>query len=59
MLRILRKLRECEGGATAIEYGLIGGLLSVVIIGVMIRVSGGITDVYTQIITAIQNALST
>jgi pilus assembly protein Flp/PilA len=32
MLRFYRKLREDESGATAIEYGLIAGLISVVII---------------------------
>ena len=32
MLRFFRKLRKDENGATAIEYGLIAGLISVVII---------------------------
>jgi pilus assembly protein Flp/PilA len=33
MLRLIRKLRKDENGATAIEYGLIAGLISVLIIG--------------------------
>jgi pilus assembly protein Flp/PilA len=33
MLRFFRKLRKDENGATAIEYGLIAGLISVLIIG--------------------------
>ena len=32
MLRFFRKLRKCESGATAIEYGLIAALIAVVII---------------------------
>ena len=32
MLRFFRKLRKDENGATAVEYGLIAGLMSVVAI---------------------------
>ena len=32
MLRFFRKLRRNESGATAVEYGLIAGLMSVVAI---------------------------
>lgn len=33
MLRLMRKLRGCESGATAIEYGLIAAIVSIVIVG--------------------------
>lgn len=58
MLRILRKLYGCEGGATAIEYGLIGGLISVVIIGVLHNVADDMSNMYIYISTSIQNALA-
>ena len=44
-----------EDGATAIEYGLIAGLISVVIIGVVTIVGGNLTLVFQ----AVGNALAT
>jgi pilus assembly protein Flp/PilA len=32
MFQLLRRLRKNEDGATAIEYGLVAGLISIVII---------------------------
>jgi pilus assembly protein Flp/PilA len=49
MLRFFRKLRKDENGATAIEYGLIAGLISVVIIGVVTFVGNELTDVFQYI----------
>lgn len=53
MLRFFRKLRKCESGATAIEYGLIAGLISVVIIGVVTLVGTDLNNVFTEISTAL------
>jgi pilus assembly protein Flp/PilA len=38
MLRSIRKVLKSKSGATAIEYGLIAALISVVIIGALILV---------------------
>lgn len=43
MLRFLRKLKRDESGATAVEYGLIAGLMSVVAIAGL-QVAGGQLD---------------
>jgi pilus assembly protein Flp/PilA len=49
MLRFFRKLRKDESGATAIEYGLIAGLISVVIIGVVITAGQELNNVFAYI----------
>ena len=49
MLRFFRKLRKDESGATAIEYGLIAGLISVVIIGVVITAGQELNRVFGYI----------
>jgi pilus assembly protein Flp/PilA len=58
MLRFIRKLRKCESGATAIEYGLIAGLISVVIIGVVTSTGNELVEVFTRISTALQSVPS-
>jgi pilus assembly protein Flp/PilA len=49
MLRFFRKLRKDENGATAIEYGLIAGLISVVIIGAVTLVGSTLSALFTYI----------
>jgi pilus assembly protein Flp/PilA len=49
MLRFFRKLRKDENGATAIEYGLIAGLISVVIITAITLVGSELNDVFYYI----------
>jgi len=49
MLRFFRKLRKDENGATAIEYGLIAGLISVVIITAVTLVGSRLEAVFTYI----------
>jgi pilus assembly protein Flp/PilA len=56
MLRFFRKLRKDESGATAIEYGLIAGLISVVIIGVVMTTGNELVEVFTAISSALQDA---
>lgn len=53
MLRFFRKLRKDENGATAIEYGLIAGLISVVIIGVVISAGQQLNRVFAYIGTTL------
>ena len=54
MLRFFRKLRKDENGATAIEYGLIAGLISVVIIAAVGLVGNELRDVFNYIGTTLQ-----
>jgi len=42
----LQQFWNDEDGATAIEYGLIAGLIAVAIIGVLTLVSGGLTELF-------------
>jgi pilus assembly protein Flp/PilA len=49
MLRFFRKLRKDENGATAIEYGLIAGLISVVIITAVTLVGSKLEAVFQYI----------
>ncbi|MEZ5832702.1 MAG: Flp family type IVb pilin [Dongiaceae bacterium] len=57
MLRFFRKLRKDENGATAIEYGLIAGLISVVIIGAVTLVGSKLEAVFNYIGTTLDGAL--
>jgi pilus assembly protein Flp/PilA len=57
MFRFWRKLRTDETGATAIEYGLIAGLISVVIITALELVNSTMIDVFDYISLNLGNAL--
>jgi pilus assembly protein Flp/PilA len=50
------KLLRDEDGATAIEYGLIAALISVVIIGAVTLVGSNLSGVFTSIATALGTA---
>jgi pilus assembly protein Flp/PilA len=58
MLRFYRKLREDESGATAIEYGLIAGLISVVIISSLAVVESQLEAVFNYISTTVHDSLT-
>ena len=49
MLRFFRKLRKDENGATAIEYGLIAGLISVLIIGGVTVIGTSLEGIFNYI----------
>jgi pilus assembly protein Flp/PilA len=49
MLTKLKSFAICESGATAIEYGLIAGLIGVVIITAVGRVGNNISVKFTKI----------
>ena len=53
MKRILGRFAQDESGATAIEYGLIAGLIGVVIIGAVSAVGTAITTKFTAVSTAL------
>jgi len=50
---ISRFLRD-EGGATAIEYGLIAAGISVVIIGVVTQLGGKLVTTFTEVKDALK-----
>ena len=58
MLRFFRRLRKDENGATAIEYGLIAGLISVVIITAVTLVGTTLSQVFDHVGTTLQSVLS-
>ena len=45
-----------ESGATAVEYGIIAGLISVVIIPVLTGIGGQIATIFTTIVATILGA---
>ncbi|CAN7149794.1 Flp family type IVb pilin [Devosia sp. LjRoot3] len=53
----LKRFAADEGGATAIEYALIGSLLSIVIIGAIGALNGSMTEIYEEIRSYIVPAL--
>ena len=52
MLSIFRKLMKNDDGATAIEYVLIGSLISVAAIAAMARVGGKVSNVLSNVANA-------
>ena len=54
MLSVMSKLVRDESGATAIEYGLIAALISVVIIGVLATIGTNLTTKFNQIAVQLQ-----
>ena len=56
MIKLINKVRgfaQEQSGATAIEYGLIAAGIAVVLIGLLVAVSGGLTNTFTAITTAL------
>jgi pilus assembly protein Flp/PilA len=49
MKNLVTRFANDESGATAIEYGLIAALISVVIIGVLSTLGGNLNDKFTTI----------
>lgn len=56
MNTLLTRFAKDESGATAIEYGLIAGLISVVIIGAVTTLGGTLDTVFTTINTKLAPA---
>ena len=50
---MLKKFLRDESGATAVEYGLIAGLIAVVIIGAVTSVGTSLTAKFTAIAAAL------
>lgn len=56
MFNLLRKFRRNQSGATAIEYALIAGLISVAAIGAWTSVGTNITTKMTSIGSSVGSA---
>jgi pilus assembly protein Flp/PilA len=52
MEKVIRFFKD-EEGATAIEYGLIASLISVVIIGAVTAVGGGLQNTFNAVAAAL------
>lgn len=59
MFDLLKKFKNDESGATAIEYGLIAALISVGIIAGASAIGGNLSSRFTTIGTTLQNAAPT
>ena len=57
-MNIFARFAQDESGATAIEYGLIAALISVVIIGAVSLLGGTLEDVFSTIDTKLDTALT-
>jgi pilus assembly protein Flp/PilA len=57
-MRFFTKLLKDESGATAIEYGLIAGLVSVAAIGILTQMGGSLRNIFGVVSTALDNAAS-
>jgi pilus assembly protein Flp/PilA len=49
MKKLIKRFLREEDGVTAIEYGLIAGLVAVVIIVALNLVGGSLTDIFTRV----------
>lgn len=57
-MNIFARFAQDESGATAIEYGLIAALISVVIIGAVAALGTQLTGVFEKIDGCLENAAS-
>lgn len=56
MLKKIQNFLTNEEGASAVEYGLIVGLIAVVIVGVLITSGQSLLDLFTAVDTGLGNA---
>ena len=56
MKNLLSRFSNDESGATAIEYGLIAGLISVLIVTALVLLGPKLQGVFTTITTALPGA---
>jgi len=54
MIAMIKKFAADQNGATAIEYGLIAALISVVIIGVLTTVGTNLNTDFTSVATSLR-----
>jgi len=49
VLMLLKRFRTDESGATAIEYAIIAGMLSIVIIGGATSIGSSLVNIFTEV----------
>jgi len=49
MLKVARKFLNDDSGATAIEYGLIAGLVAVAIVAALTTLGGGLSSMFGKV----------
>lgn len=59
MTNIIKNFWNDEEGATAIEYGLIAGLVAVAIVTILGTLGGQLNTIFTRISTALVPATTT
>jgi len=57
-MRLIRRLLSDKSGATAIEYGLIIALLSLVIVAAVGQVANGVSDMFSNQDRELQKAFN-
>ena len=57
-MTLINRLITDESGATAIEYGLIAGLVAVAIIAALGVLGGSLSDIFTNVATTVSGATS-
>jgi pilus assembly protein Flp/PilA len=57
MFSIFRRLRRNEDGATAIEYGMIAGLISIVMLTTITMAGSKLTNVFNTIGSTLDSVL--
>ena len=55
-MKLFKQFRKDEKGATAIEYGLIAALISVVIIAALNTLGGSLETTFDSVSTAVNDA---
>ena len=58
MYKLVKSFLQDESGATAIEYGLIAGLVSVAAIGALTLMGGSLDSMFTGVSLQLDNAVS-
>ena len=56
LLNTLKRFIRDERGATAVEYGLITALISIVIMGSVNAMGGGLNNTFTDLSTDLANS---
>lgn len=57
-MTLARRLIQDESGATAIEYGLIAGLVAVAIIAALTALGGSLQNLFTSVADTVNAATS-
>lgn len=58
MLQKVKNFLSREDGASAVEYGLIVGLIAVLLVIVLGAIGGNLNDLFTMVSDALKNAVT-